>query len=481
VTGVAETPRSSDTAPHRRGPEGAKFQLDHAPSPIAGEAGVEQGGGDTGYAAVLRNRSFLFIWAAQLLSQTAQNAVNYALVVEVERLTQSSTNVGWVIVSFSLPALLLGPSAGVFVDRVSKRRVLLWTNLLRCVLMAGFLLVPRSLMAIYGVTLVASAVSQFFAPAEGAAIPLMVRKHDLIAATSLFNLTFTGAQVAGFVLLGPTLYKLFGASPIFVAVVVMYALAAVCVTLLPTRERIVGTAGDALRRALAVRAVWNDMLEARRFLALTPGVSLAIGHLALATALLMTLATLGPGFVARVLGLGAEDAGYVLAPAGLGMLITTALLGHFAAGVDRRKLASRGLVAMSASIALLAVIRWVFNLAVAEFERHGPAVLVPTQEIAYLGLVCLVTFSLGIEFACITIPAQTVVSEATEPEIRGRIFALLFMLTGTVSAIPVLIIGALADHLGIAQMLLALAALVAVVGVAGIVVRPGQEPAPRDA
>jgi MFS family permease len=409
----------------------------------------------------------LLIWAAQVLSQTAQNAVNYALVVEVERLTHSSTNVGWVIVSFSLPALLLGPPAGVFVDRVSKRGVLLWTNVLRCVLMAAYLIVPRSLIGIYGVTFIASAVSQFFSPAEGAAIPLLVRRKDLIAATSLFNLTYTGAQVAGFVLIGPTLYKLVGAWPIFVAVVVMYALAAVCIALLPRWERPAGTLREAIGRALQLRTVWADMLEARRFLSFAPGVTLAIGYLALATALLMTLATLGPGFVARVLGLGAEDAGYVLAPAGLGMLVTTALLGHFAANADRRKLASRGLIGMAFSISALAMIRWVFNLVVAELERRGPGILPLGEEVAYLGTVCLITFSLGVEFSCITIPAQTVVSEATEPHIRGRVFALLFMLTGTASAIPVLIIGALADHLGIAPMLLALAVLVGIAGIAG--------------
>ena len=450
--------------------------------PVAAVLDLEEGSSSaveetaSGYSAVLRNPHFLLVWAAQVLSQTAQNAVNYALVVEVERLTHSSANVGWVIVSFSLPALFLGPPAGVFVDRVSKRGVLLWTNLLRCVLMASFLLVPSasdSLLAIYGLTFAASAVSQFFAPAEGAIIPLLVRRKDLIAATSLFNLTYTGAQVAGFVLIGPTLYKLIGAWPIFVAVVVMYALAAACVALLPRREHVAGTLRQATARALHLRHVWADMLEARRFLSLAPKVTIAIGHLTLATALLMTLATLGPGFVARVLGLGPEDAGYVLAPAGLGMLLTTALLGHFAANADRRKLAGWGLIAMGGSIASLAMIRWGFNLLVTELERRGPGIMPVGQEVAYLGIVCLITFSLGVEFSCITIPAQTVVSEATEPHIRGRVFALLFMLTGTVSAIPVLIIGTLADHLGVAQMLLALATLVVAAGVATRVTSDG--------
>src|SRR5215207_7457501 len=105
-----------------KGPGSGASEASRAP---AGRAAAP-----SGYAVVLKNPHFLLIWSAQILSQTAQNIVNFALVVEVERLTHSSTNVSWVIVSFSLPALLLGPSAGVFVDRTSKRAVLLWTNVL---------------------------------------------------------------------------------------------------------------------------------------------------------------------------------------------------------------------------------------------------------------------------------------------------------------------------------------------------------------
>ena len=410
-----------------------------------------------GYGAVLKNPHFLLIWSAQVLSQTAQNIVNFALVVEVERLTHSSTNVSWVIVAFSLPALLLGPSAGVFVDRTSKRAVLLWTNLIRAALMFGFVLIPPSLETFYAVTFIASAVSQFFLPAEGAIIPLLVKRRELITATSLFNLTFTGAQVAGFVVVGPSLFKLFGPSALFAAVIVMYLLAAVCVAAIPHRERLQGSVFAAARRALHVAHVWGDMLEAGRFLRATSGVSLAIFHLTLATGLLMTLATLGPGFVARVLGLGAEDVGYILAPAGAGMLGATALLGQFAVHTDRRRLAGAGLMAMALSLALLALLG----------NASAPA-QAALGTLGYLVIVCAITFSLGVEFALVTIPAQSVVAEATDEALRGRVFALLFMLTGSVSAVPTVAVGVLADRVGIGPMFLALAAIVGLFGLASL-------------
>jgi hypothetical protein len=234
-----------------------------------------------------------------------------------------------------------------------------------------------------------------------------------------------------------------GPMALFVAVVVMYCLAAICCFLLPRRERVMGTVRQAVARALDLRQVWVDMREVRRFMTETPGITVAIAYLALASALLMTLATLGPGFVARVLGLGPEDAGYILAPAGL--------------------------VAMAVSLAALALVRPVFEYFETGLAKGGPGAIPAGETVGYLFLVCLVTFSLGVEFSFVTVPAQTMIAEATEPHLRGRVFALLFMVTGSVSAIPAVVIGNLADKLGIVPMLLTLALLVALVGLAGLV------------
>lgn len=427
----------------------------------------------TGYGPVLRNRLFLLIWAAQVLSQTAQNIINFAVVVEVERLTHSSANVSWVIVSFSLPAVLLGPLAGVFVDRTSKRGVMLWTNVLRALLMLGFLLsflaAPLSLFAIYTATFAASAVSQFFSPAEGSMIPLLVGKYDILPATSLFQLTFTVSQVLGFVVLGPVFYKVFGSQALLIAVALvvgMYVVAAACIASIPQVERLAGTVWQALRRSLNVIHVWRDMLETRRFVGAAPGLTLAIAHLTLATALLMVLATLGPGFVSRVLGLPAEDTGYIIAPAGAGMLVATAALGHFAVHMNRKLLAGFGLLFAGIFLGALGFVRPIYDLTTSALHRTPTANAVAfTSSPLYVGLVLLITFFLGVMFALITIPAQTVVTEATEEHIRGRVFALLFMLTQTASALPVVVIGFLADRVGIVPVLVAIAATITVIGV----------------
>src|SRR5216117_3042170 len=119
---------------------------------------------------VLRNQNFVKLWAAQILSQTAQQIVNYALVLQVANLTGSSTAVSGIIISFTIPAILFSAIAGVFVERNSKKTMLVLTNLARGLMVLAYVLTDTKyvtlpiLPVLYGVTLLFSAVSQFFNP-----------------------------------------------------------------------------------------------------------------------------------------------------------------------------------------------------------------------------------------------------------------------------------------------------------------------------
>src|SRR5687768_4031534 len=91
--------------------------------------------------AVIKNRDFLKLWVAQILSQTAQQILNYALILQVEDLTGSSTAVAGIIISFTIPAILFAAIAGVFVERTSKKTMLVITNVARGVMVLAFLFV----------------------------------------------------------------------------------------------------------------------------------------------------------------------------------------------------------------------------------------------------------------------------------------------------------------------------------------------------
>src|SRR5690348_2869263 len=84
-----------------------------------------------GEQSIWRNREFLLLWLAQAISQTAQNAIWYGIVVLVQRQGHSSTLLSLAVLTLIIPSVIFGVLAGVYVDRWDKRTVLIGTNLVR--------------------------------------------------------------------------------------------------------------------------------------------------------------------------------------------------------------------------------------------------------------------------------------------------------------------------------------------------------------
>src|SRR5947209_19483353 len=108
------------------------------------------------FRSVLKNRSFLLLWLAQLLSQIAFNAANYGVIATVTAVTHSTLLVGLAIVSFTLPAVPFSLLAGVYVDYLNKRLVLWVSNALRAATSAlivfALLWNPRILVPLFILT-----------------------------------------------------------------------------------------------------------------------------------------------------------------------------------------------------------------------------------------------------------------------------------------------------------------------------------------
>src|SRR5436305_5011508 len=134
------------------------------------------------FRRVLKNRNFVFLWLAQLISLTILNAANFGIIAVVNDTTHSVIMAGLAIIAFTLPALPFSAIAGVLVDRLHKRVVLWVSNMLRMLMM---LLIVVSLLfdrtnswPLYVLTFMTSLIGQFFIPAEGASIPLIVGERE---------------------------------------------------------------------------------------------------------------------------------------------------------------------------------------------------------------------------------------------------------------------------------------------------------------
>ena len=144
------------------------------------------------------------LWFGQLVSQLGDwfNTVAvYALLYEI---TGSATAVAGMMVVQFLPIAVVGPMAGVIVDRVDRRKIMIGADLVRGVAVLGLLLADSqsTVWIAYAAIGVSVAATGFFEPARSSAIPMLVAKSDLISANALSTASWSamlaiGASVGG--------------------------------------------------------------------------------------------------------------------------------------------------------------------------------------------------------------------------------------------------------------------------------------------
>ena len=200
---------SMDALPQTR-PSSTTSPESPTPSPTAKTASQQ------GFSPVLNNRNFLRLWLGQVFSQVADKVYLVLMITLITSRFQTTdqTVSGWVsaiMIAFTIPAVLFGSVAGVFVDRWPKQQVLVLTNVIRgaLVLLLPLLLwlchdrgdwmgIPLGFGVLLGITFLVSTLTQFFAPAEQATIPLIVPPPHLLSANSLYTLTMMLAVIVGF-------------------------------------------------------------------------------------------------------------------------------------------------------------------------------------------------------------------------------------------------------------------------------------------
>lgn len=322
----------------------------------------------------------------------------YALLLD---LTGSATAVAWMMITQYLPVAVVGPMAGVVVDRVDRRRVMIVADVLRGVLIMGLLLVRRSdqVWIAYVVMALTVAGSAFFEPARTATIPNVTTAEELLPANALSAATWSamlaiGASVGGLVTAA------FGRDVAFVVNAVSFFCSAIC--LAQTRydstpvasPRAGGHAAvvpeTALRRLAALTGV-ADLVDGLRYvrgqsyvaalICVKAGWGLAGGVLLLLAVFGQRVFPIGQGSAAGIgILYGARGVG-----AGLGPIALRWILGQqparlrrtigpafFMVGVFYMALAGAPTLALAATCVLLAhfggSILWVFSTVLLQLE-----------------------------------------------------------------------------------------------------------------
>jgi len=413
--------------------------------------------GPGGFRTVLAFTAFRNIWFAQLAAQLADKFLLFSLIILAYNVSGGSTPVAVTLLTYTVPAVLLAPPAGVLADRVNRKQLMMWCNFGRG---AAIALIPIAALVpglktdfvhLLLITFIFSAVGQLFGPAEAAVIPTILPRSALITANSMSLLTMVLTLVVGGAL-APILSRIDLYAPYWVGA----ALLAIAGTLIFASEipPVNRTADPAVAESASrFRRMLIDIKEGIDAVRASRGLMLAFFQLSVAVLVLFMLFTLAPAFVTKVIGISALDTYVVLVPATTGAILSAIVLGQFLRNIDRARLLAISMIAFGVTMLGLAAV---------------PQAMSQVPDLHVHARLTGAAFSLvlGIEFGAIMIPAVTYLMEATSDEIRGRIFSLLYMVINGATAIPVLAAAALSDTIGTAHVIGGMGALLIVGGVA---------------
>ena len=431
--------------------------------------------GGAGTAAVLRNRPFLLLWLSQLATQVGSNMVLYGLTVVVLDATNLSSAVSVLFLTFLVPAVLFSALAGVYVDRLDRRLVLVLTNVGRAVLMVAVWAVGGNVSLILLLNVAISFLTVFFAPAEAAMIPYVVPRHQLVSANGLFTLTLNAAFALGFALLGPLIVKVSGGpEPVLLVVAALYTMAAVfCFTLPANPPNGTTVHADPVHEAgEAVSGTFAQLREGAAYIRAHRAIGWSLGYLAIAASLVGVIGVLGPKFARYTLGLGTQDLYLVVLPLGTGIVMGVLLLNSYGRFVPRRRAIEAGLILLGILLAVLTVAGPVSRLLVGADTLAGDLSAVTSL----IAVVIVMAFLAGIAYGVVAISSQTQLQEDLPEEVRGRVFGVLNMLVSVGSFLPIIIVGPISDVIGTTAVILVVAGGVFVSGLFSIVRRGALAP-----
>lgn len=391
------------------------------------------------YKHLFRNHNFVALWLGQLISFLGDYFNWLAIPIVINRLTGSAMMVGFSMMSNALPALILGPVAGVFVDRLDRKHVMIASDALRGLLVLLLLTIHDSsqVWVFYVVGFLNSCTSQFFFPARGAVLPLIVEdREDLLAANGLMQIIQMVGLLAGPALAGFAI-GLWGEKVAFIANSLGYFSSMAAVLTMRVPRTTPGT-----QVGLSVRLVLSDLREGLVYLftsRIMIGVMVCLG-----------VAMLGVGainviwvpYLQRTFGIGAQGLGIVDSAQGAGMLLGGLLLGALVSRVRKTTLSSGGLLVIGVAFALMG---------------YSPAFLMIIVESFIVGLALV-----PVQSALMTIQQLTV------PDLkRGRVGSSMGAATTAASLLSMAFASFFGEMIGLRNVFLVIGVFICLSGVLG--------------
>jgi predicted MFS family arabinose efflux permease len=267
-----------------------------------------------------QNRNYRYTWAGQVVSEIGDHFNNIAVFSLALAVTRSGMVVTGVMLARAIPAVLAGPLAGVVLDRMDRKRIMIASDLIRAVVALGFILAiaRKDTWLLYLLSALLMLASPFFTSGRSSILPTIANKQELHTANSLTQTTQWMTLTIGTFLGGTSVGQL-GYVWAFSFNALSFLFSAFCIS----RLRVEGRSFTAERRDLNETEVvrpWHEYIEGLRYMRSSPlilGICLiSVGWASGGGAAQILFSLFGD----LVFNKGAAGIGYLWGAAGLGLL-----------------------------------------------------------------------------------------------------------------------------------------------------------------
>jgi MFS family permease len=385
-----------------------------------------------GFGPLFRNHAFVVMWLGQVLSQTADKLVFILIVVIVGKLSLSPTVMSGALAANTTPNMLFGALAGVLVDRLDKRRVMMGSNAGRVVMVVAMgiwgthTLAPTIVLAF-----LISCCAQPFIPAEAAAMPLVAGKDMLLQANSLFATTMIASIVIAFTV-GEPLVAWLGTENACFFTAGMFALSVVLLYFVRYRYP------D--QQANHDESFWKQLITGFKFILASPPIRRTLILQTCLFGMLAAMSVLAIVFAKLELH---TNFSWFLAMAGAGLGLGAWIVGRFGTTWSKDTTVTTGFV--------------VCGLALVTLGLTGATSLYIAFGISAV---------MGFAASLVAVPLQTRLQELVSEEMRGKLFGAQNTLLNIATTLPLACAGLLAERFGIKEVIGAVGSAMLVAGAA---------------
>src|SRR6202451_465419 len=216
------------------------------------------------------NRNYRYTWSGQVVSEIGDHFNNGAVFSPPLANTRRGGVVPGIMLSRAIPAVMAGPVAGVILDRLDRKRIMIASDLIRAVVAIGFILaIPRSdTWLLYLLSALLMAASPFFTSGRSAILPSIASKKELHTANSLTQTTQWMTLTIGAFLGGASVTQ-FGYEWAFAFNALSFLFSAACISRLKLEGGSFRAKGTELTENEVVRP-WHEYTEGLRYMRASP-------------------------------------------------------------------------------------------------------------------------------------------------------------------------------------------------------------------